>query len=149
MKDEIINGVQGLPTAAESNIKSSREKAQEAQEQQSTFATFALFGGHSVSVNPPDRLGATQARCGDLSRQSRCGEGRSGSVKLDSNRCRWSNHRQIVCKCFKMNGLQQIRCSGQSNPVKLNQTDCKGWMKVDPPLRLGKLRTSHRLDALA
>jgi hypothetical protein len=48
-----------------------------------------------------------------------------------------------------MNDMQQIQCSGQSNPVKVNQTDCKALMKVDPTWQLAKLRTSHRLDALA
>jgi hypothetical protein len=56
---------------------------------------------------------------------------------------------KIVCKCFKMNDMQQIQCSGQSNPVKVNQTDCKALMKVDPTWQLAKLRTGHRLDALA
>jgi hypothetical protein len=56
---------------------------------------------------------------------------------------------KIICKCFKMNDMQQIQCSRQSNPVKVNQTDYKGLMKVDPTQRTGKLCTGHRLDALA
>ncbi len=42
-----------------------------------------------------------------------------------SNRCRWSNLGQIICKCFNMNGLQNKQPLVQSNPVKLGQTDCK------------------------
>jgi hypothetical protein len=59
MKDEIMNGIQGLPVATESNKENSREKAQKAQELSrfgTGIANFVLLRGYSVGVNSPDRL---------------------------------------------------------------------------------------------
>jgi hypothetical protein len=64
MKEEIMNEVQGLPKAAESNTKNGREKTQKAQEQISTFATFVLFRGYCVNVNPPAQSGCQAAKLG-------------------------------------------------------------------------------------
>jgi hypothetical protein len=58
MKNEIMNGVQGLQGTAAANTKNGREKA---QEQKSPFATFALFRGYSVNVNPTDQLSSRQS----------------------------------------------------------------------------------------
>jgi hypothetical protein len=46
MDEEIINGVQGLPGTAESEMEKGREKAQKAQEERFHFAAFAIFSGY-------------------------------------------------------------------------------------------------------
>jgi hypothetical protein len=57
MKNEIIDGVQGLPEAAKSNAEDCRDKTQKSQKGIFVLVLLACFGGDSIGVNPPDRLG--------------------------------------------------------------------------------------------
>jgi hypothetical protein len=67
MKNEIIDGVQGLPGAAKSNAEDCRQAAQNSQNGEFLLACppepwrrrmlLARFGGDSVNVNPPGGLG--------------------------------------------------------------------------------------------
>jgi hypothetical protein len=62
---------------------------------------------------------------------------------------RWLKYRQIVRKQLTMNGLQLNPGQSHSKSIKVNQSGFVGLMRVDPTWRMGKLRASHRLDALA
>jgi hypothetical protein len=57
MKNEIIDGVRGLPRAAKSNTEDCRDKTQKSQKGIFVLVLLARFGGDSVSVNPPHGLG--------------------------------------------------------------------------------------------
>jgi hypothetical protein len=120
MKEEIINGVRGLPEAAESNKENGREEAQKAQEHKSFFETLALFRGHSVASkwSYPVKLSQTDAA------------GQTG----------W----QIICKYLAIKDLQNTRCFAQSNPVKVSQTGSNQFQgrqiqRLGLRLRLGGL----------
>jgi hypothetical protein len=69
--------------------------------------SLLLFRGHSFNVNPPGHF---------ISNQSK-------RVKVSQTGAMGQLGRQIVCKSMNMNTLQNNRLAGESNPIKVNQTD--------------------------
>jgi hypothetical protein len=103
MKKEKMNGVPGLPGAAETHAEDCRQKAQSRFRIGTILVLFALLGGYSINVNPPDWLGFQSVTLGlprrsRLVRRSRCGEGGCGEGG--------SNWRENPCKNLTMNNLQ-------------------------------------------
>src|SRR5271157_1539573 len=88
----------------ESKTGVSRQKAQESQNGIAILAFFPLLRGYSFNVNPFDRFGVQ-------------------AVKPSQTDTLGQTDGQIVWKHLKMNSLQNNRCSGRSNPVKVNQSD--------------------------
>jgi hypothetical protein len=109
MKEEMMNSLQGLPEAAESNKDNGRKKAQKSQKRIALLVPLAPFCGHSNGSNFPDRWGS----------------GRSGSVKLSQTVAVGQVAGQSACKCFNLNNLHRNQLSGGSKSIKVNQTSFK------------------------